>query len=684
MKFIDLETILQRPGTSSSADTLISSPHKGSANVAHRIVMLEGASQSFKNAITWSLKKKVRKLTNELAEPSTTVQIEIVKPSEASEEVLTIVDCDRASPDLLRVAAASSKLKMENVTVSLVKQGDTAQEELVIEYENLVEDSADFNLSQLVFSSSKEESRREVWARRSRFSGVDENVVAVFVEVEASCPSQNIEIVASVGIPLETKVDRQHSPDAMPASLSLTESSNGTGQQPPKFFRMLEDCKTTAGKSIQFKCMVSGMPTPDINWRVDGDQIQNSQEYEIIYEDGVCILRINEVLAEDEGEYSCEASNTAGKAETKCFLKVMNKRSSQFIEHAPSMTELVVQDSFDSFEWEEQEANRLFPNDNESHHSLVTYNSEFDLTKIVNYNENMEETNAFHRYFDTAEAVVCVTEAEPLERLFASFLFREPESISVDLLIPKRAVFIGVSYHIPSPVVDGIHASFITESSEPCNLSFNSSLNPSDLIYSSESEHNFTNELCEPRELDLPQEMYYKGHKIAMCVNEIEKEEMAQNESGAIEILKKTCLETSLEFDAELDITHSIKKIYNALPDRSSCAVLKSGPETKAHTEQISSPTCVENSQEFLLENSFDRSMKKTADLYNKRPEHLGMTKSQSFKATEMSVSKDSIATTDSVFDPEFMAKMKEIDRIACEVNKQLGQLSSPATIIPA
>lgn len=57
MKFIDLETILQRPGTSSSANTLITSPFKGSANAEHRIVVLEGASQNFQNAMTLSLKK---------------------------------------------------------------------------------------------------------------------------------------------------------------------------------------------------------------------------------------------------------------------------------------------------------------------------------------------------------------------------------------------------------------------------------------------------------------------------------------------------------------------------------------------------------------------------------------------------------------------------------------------------
>ncbi|XGW01072.1 hypothetical protein V3C99_013768, partial [Haemonchus contortus] len=333
MKFIDLETILQRPGTSSSANTLISSPHRGAANAEHRIVLLEGMSQKFHNAMTLSL-KKVKRLATESAEPSSFVQVEIIKPNETSEEVLTIVNAEKLIPDLLRVAAAASKLKMENVTVSLVKQGDAAHQELVIEYESHVEDAAHFNLSQLLYENPQREvsSRQETWSRRSRFSDVDENVVAVFMEVDANCPNQSVEIVASVSTPLESKVDRSPSspsPERLEVSESLTESSSAVGQQIPKFVRTLQDCQTVIGRSAQFKCIVTGMPPPEVAWYVDGDVIHSCREYEIVYEDGVCILRINEAMAEDEGEYSCEAKNSAGKAVTKCYLKVLTEEPTE-------------------------------------------------------------------------------------------------------------------------------------------------------------------------------------------------------------------------------------------------------------------------------------------------------------------------------------------------------------------
>ncbi|VDK79786.1 unnamed protein product, partial [Onchocerca ochengi] len=47
--------------------------------------------------------------------------------------------------------------------------------------------------------------------------------------------------------------------------------------------------------------------------------------YQTIYEDGVCILKIQELAIEDEGEYTCEAVNDAGQAITKCFLQTITE-----------------------------------------------------------------------------------------------------------------------------------------------------------------------------------------------------------------------------------------------------------------------------------------------------------------------------------------------------------------------
>ncbi|KAK5968588.1 hypothetical protein GCK32_008491, partial [Trichostrongylus colubriformis] len=674
MKFIDLETILQRPGTSSSANTLISSPQRGSANAEHRIVVLEGVSQKFHNAMTLSL-KKVHKLATESAEPSTFVQIEIIKPNETSEEVLTIVNTEKLIPDLLRVAAAASKLKMENVTVSLVKQGNTAHQELVIEYESHVEDAAAFNISHLVYEGHPYEvsSRQETWSRRSRFSDKDENVVAVFMEVDASCPDQSVEIVASVSSPTQEKVGRpptSPSPDKMEASESLTESSSAMGQQIPRFVKTLQDCHTVIGRSAQLKCIVSGMPPPEVAWYVDGDVIQSSREYEMVYEDGVCLLRINEALVEDEGEYSCEAKNSAGKAVTKCYLKVLKDEppptpAPRFIQHVPSLVELVDDgpDSFDSFEFEENKANKLFASDAESHRSSVTYNSEFDLSRIVSYNEDMEETNAFHRYFDTAETGVRIMEWEQRERLYASFLSKPAAKAHVDFVIRKPASYSSTAH------LFAIHSLHVTHAD----------------VFKPHEESEYGQEMGrlelkeeaeEPREPHLPTKMSYKGQEIAVSVKEIEKEQVIMNESGEMEISRKTCRETSFEFDTELDITQSIRIIRNALPDEEDAvdytAEIRSPLGTEYHEIPIDTSLGVEyetwgaNAPVRNDLNSLERTRAQSA-----KP------KPRLFGQTGKSASEGAAKLESAMFDPEFISKMKEIERIARQVDEELGHLSS-------
>ncbi|KIH66616.1 immunoglobulin I-set domain protein, partial [Ancylostoma duodenale] len=684
MKFIDLETILQRPGTSSSANTLITSPSKGSANAEHRIVVLEGASQNFQNAMTLSL-KKVQRLATESAEPSSFAQVEILRPNEANEAVVKIVDAEKIIPDLLRVAAAASKLKLENVTVSLVKQPDTAHHELVIEYESHVEDAADFNLSQIVYDHPQEERKEEVWSRRSRFSEVDENVVAVFVEVDANCPDQSVEILATVNAPLEEKIDskRPFSPDVAEVSVSeITESSLATGQQQPRFFRELKDCSTVVGKTVQFKCIVSGLPTPEVKWYVDGDVIQQSREYDIVYEDGVCILRINEALAEDEGEYSCEATNSVGRAETKCFLRVLDDNRPQqqrFIEHAPSVVELVelvddAPDSFDSFEFEEHKANSLFPsNEGSLKRSSVTYNSEFDLSKIVNYNENMEETNAFYKYFDTAQTSVRIWEIEQYERVVASVHAPIVEDMAISPNFSKPPLTDSVSCEIPSFPLEKEHF----DTSAPLTPK-----KPSDLFDDLKellpyidntahvpSEKELINELREPREPDLPEKMSYKGHEIAVSVSEVEKEEIILNENGDIEISKKTCLETSFEFDTELDIAQSIKKIYKALPEPL--------PEGELMSEILSHPLEGENVLEVLEGDTVARAESpRDTELDPERARAQSVRPKPRLLADVRKSASEGINSK--AFDPQFISKMKEIERIARQVDAELGQISAP------
>ncbi|VDO14464.1 unnamed protein product, partial [Brugia timori] len=166
-----------------------------------------------------------------------------------------------------------------------------------------------------------------IWSYEKKYEKSEEteaNVIAVFVEVNATCPNQMIELIASVSLPPTvhdiTDVTQPLQP-LEPSSISWSESSSTGLFQVPKFIKTLENTTAIVGQCHQFKCIVSGTPAPVIRWYVDGDVIHNSG---IIYEDGVCILKIREVAIEDEGEYTCEATNDAGQAITKCFLQTIS------------------------------------------------------------------------------------------------------------------------------------------------------------------------------------------------------------------------------------------------------------------------------------------------------------------------------------------------------------------------
>ncbi|ESO99774.1 hypothetical protein LOTGIDRAFT_58816, partial [Lottia gigantea] len=76
------------------------------------------------------------------------------------------------------------------------------------------------------------------------------------------------------------------------------------------------------GKPVQFRCVVTGEPQPDIKWLLDGEPIEDTKFERIIESDGTCILHIPETYPEDEGEYECVAINDFGTASTKADLYI--------------------------------------------------------------------------------------------------------------------------------------------------------------------------------------------------------------------------------------------------------------------------------------------------------------------------------------------------------------------------
>lgn len=64
---------------------------------------------------------------------------------------------------------------------------------------------------------------------------------------------------------------------------------------------------------------------PQITWSKNGKAISSSEIMDLKYKNGVATLTINEVFPEDEGVYTCTATNSIGSTETSSKLTIQRK-----------------------------------------------------------------------------------------------------------------------------------------------------------------------------------------------------------------------------------------------------------------------------------------------------------------------------------------------------------------------
>uniref|UniRef100_A0A914RMM5 Ig-like domain-containing protein n=1 Tax=Parascaris equorum TaxID=6256 RepID=A0A914RMM5_PAREQ len=236
--------------------------------------------------------------------------------------------------EILAIAAAATKMKITSVFITLTKKGEVAHQALVVEYESFVQEEAALNIALLTVPAVHLK-QEETWTRETKIVEThgEGNVVAVFVEVDANCPDQ---VHFDSSVRCYTLFERRVCEDKITGFGGGEYNFEISGiLQAPKFLKKLKNVTSIIGNALQFKCIVSGTPMPEVRWKYSKVRVNEntektafdpedpqfiSREYETVYEDGVCILRINEVVSEDEGEYTCEATNAAGRATTKCFL----------------------------------------------------------------------------------------------------------------------------------------------------------------------------------------------------------------------------------------------------------------------------------------------------------------------------------------------------------------------------
>ncbi|XP_072046919.1 titin-like [Amphiura filiformis] len=106
------------------------------------------------------------------------------------------------------------------------------------------------------------------------------------------------------------------------SEISVSEMSYEEEFIAPYFTKIMEDTVVTDGAEVTFEVIVVGNPPPEVRWFVDGSEILDEPEYEIIFDEGTCTLTLLEVIPEDEGEYVCLAVNEVGEATCKAMLYV--------------------------------------------------------------------------------------------------------------------------------------------------------------------------------------------------------------------------------------------------------------------------------------------------------------------------------------------------------------------------
>uniref|UniRef100_A0A3P8Q7Y3 Palladin n=1 Tax=Astatotilapia calliptera TaxID=8154 RepID=A0A3P8Q7Y3_ASTCA len=104
----------------------------------------------------------------------------------------------------------------------------------------------------------------------------------------------------------------------------------------PHFLQAPGDLIVQEGRLCRMDCKVSGLPTPDLIWQLNGQTIRPDSAHKmLVRENGVHSLVIEPVTSRDAGVYTCIASNRAGQNSFNLELIVAAKE----MHKAPSFIE---------------------------------------------------------------------------------------------------------------------------------------------------------------------------------------------------------------------------------------------------------------------------------------------------------------------------------------------------------
>ncbi|XP_054863012.1 vascular endothelial growth factor receptor 1 isoform X3 [Amphiprion ocellaris] len=105
--------------------------------------------------------------------------------------------------------------------------------------------------------------------------------------------------------------------------------------EPPVLLNNLTDCTVNVSSSVTLSCPSEGVPPPTITWYKDECSLTQGSGIVISAEDGT--LHIDRITVEDQGLYTCQATNERGSAESSAHIWVNSSSETSFLE-IPTLT----------------------------------------------------------------------------------------------------------------------------------------------------------------------------------------------------------------------------------------------------------------------------------------------------------------------------------------------------------
>ncbi|XP_022616679.1 obscurin-like [Seriola dumerili] len=115
----------------------------------------------------------------------------------------------------------------------------------------------------------------------------------------------------------------------------LQQRSSLPTNSPPVFESLLSDCTTKIGQTIKLTCKVTGSPKPVVSWLKDGLPLEDDPRHIITADrSGTCSVILDNLTAEDSGQYTCYATSSMGTAGT--LAKVVVQAPPRFVSRLES------------------------------------------------------------------------------------------------------------------------------------------------------------------------------------------------------------------------------------------------------------------------------------------------------------------------------------------------------------